>query len=240
MIKTKIAQIAISVFMIILVISSYFLVRDFLEHKESNDSSIELIEKVTTEEKTEKDIEIDWEKLKNINEDIIGWIKIDNTNINYPILKDTDNLKYLKHSFDGKYNNNGSIFTLNNNPFQDYETVLYGHNMKSGIMFSKLGKYMNKEFFDKHSSFEIYTKNQNYKATVFSCYSIGINKEENNIKLLDFEEQVEYYKKASKYSVDNVGEIKKIVKLSTCSYLNNHITPTDQRYYIVAKLEKVN
>ena len=82
-------------------------------------------------------------------------------------------------------------------------------------MFSELGKYMNKEFFDKHSSFEIYTKNQNYKATVFSCYSIGINKEENNIKLLDFEEQVEYYKKASKYSVDNVGEIKKIVKLST-------------------------
>ena len=240
MIKTKIAQIAISVFMIILVISSYFLVRDFLEHKESNDSSIELIEKVITEEKTEKDIEIGWEKLNNINEDIIGWIKIDNTNINYPILKDNDNLKYLKHSFDGKYNNNGAIFTLNNNPFQDYETVLYGHNMKSGIMFSELGKYMNKEFFDKHSSFEIYTKNQNYKATVFSCYSIGINKEENNIKLLDFEEQVEYYKKASKYSVDNVGEIKKIVKLSTCSYLNNHTTPTDQRYYIVAKLEEVN
>ena len=54
MIKTKIAQIAISVFMIILVISSYFLVRNFLEHKESNDSSIELIEKVITEEKTEK------------------------------------------------------------------------------------------------------------------------------------------------------------------------------------------
>ena len=125
MIKTKIAQIAISVFMIILVISSYFLIRDFWEHKKSNDSSIELIENVITEEKTEKDIEIDWEKLKNINEDIIGWIKIDNTNINYPILKDTDNLKYLKHSFDGKYNNNGSIFTLNNNPFQDYETVLY-------------------------------------------------------------------------------------------------------------------
>ena len=58
MIKTKIAQIAISVFMIILVISSYFLIRDFWEHKKSNDSSIELIENVITEEKTEKDIEI--------------------------------------------------------------------------------------------------------------------------------------------------------------------------------------
>lgn len=223
--------------------SSYFLISNFLQYKVSNNSNLQLIEDVFTKNKTEENTEktiIDWDKLSNINTDIIGWIKINDTNIDYPILKDTDNLKYLKHSFGGKYNNNGSIFTLNNNPFQDYETVLYGHNMKSGIMFSELGKYMNKEFFDKHSSFEIYTKNQNYKATVFSCYSIGINKEENNIKLLDFEEQVEYYKKASKYSVDNVGEIKKIVKLSTCSYLNNHTTPTDQRYYIVAKLEEVN
>ena len=223
--------------------SSYFLISNFLQYKVSNNSNLQLIEDVFTKNKTEENTEktiIDWDKLSNINTDIIGWIKINDTNIDYPILKDTDNLRYLKHSFGGKYNNNGSIFTLNNNPFQDYETVLYGHNMKSGIMFSELGKYMNKEFFDKHSSFEIYTKNQNYKATVFSCYSIGINKEENNIKLLDFEEQVEYYKKASKYSVDNVSEIKKIVKLSTCSYLNNHTTPTDQRYYIVAKLEKVN
>lgn len=223
--------------------SSYFLISNFLQYKVSNNSNLQLIEDVFTKNKTEENTEktiIDWDKLSNINTDIIGWIKINDTNIDYPILKDTDNLKYLKHSFGGKYNNNGSIFTLNNNPFQDYETVLYGHNMKSGIMFSELGKYMNKEFFDKHSSFEIYTKNQNYKATVFSCYSIGINKEENNIKLLDFEEQVEYYKKASKYSVDNVSEIKKIVKLSTCSYLNNHTTSTDQRYYIVAKLEKVN
>ncbi len=223
--------------------SSYFLISNFLQYKVSNNSNLQLIEDVFTKNKTEENTEktiIDWDKLSNINTDIIGWIKINDTNIDYPILKDTDNLKYLKHSFGGKYNNNGSIFTLNNNPFQDYETVLYGHNMKSGIMFLELGKYMNKEFFDKHSSFEIYTKNQNYKATVFSCYSIGINKEENNIKLLDFEEQVEYYKKASKYSVDNVSEIKKIVKLSTCSYLNNHTTPTDQRYYIVAKLEKVN
>lgn len=223
--------------------SSYFLISNFLQYKVSNNSNLQLIEDVFTKNKTEENTEktiIDWDKLSNINTDIIGWIKINDTNIDYPILKDTDNLKYLKHSFGGKYNNNGSIFTLNNNPFQDYETVLYGHNMKSGIMFSELGKYMNKEFFDKHSSFEIYTKNQNYKATVFSCYSIGINKEENNIKLLDFEEQVEYYKKASKYSVDNVSEIKKIVKLSTCSYLNNHTTPTDQRYYTVAKLEKVN
>ena len=99
---------------------------------------------------------------------------------------------------------------------------------------------MNEEFLNKHLNFEIYTKNANYKATIFSCYSIGVNKEENNIRLLDFQEEIEYYKNVSKYSIDNIGEIEKIVKLSTCSYLNNHTTPTDQRYYIVVKLEKVN
>ena len=54
---------------------------------------------------------IDWNKLLEINEDIVGWIKIENTNINYPILQDNDNLKYLKHSYNGSYNSNGSIFT---------------------------------------------------------------------------------------------------------------------------------
>lgn len=242
--KAKMLKVAIIVFIIILLVVSYILIKDFLEYKESSDSSIELLETVMTEEKDdEKEKEktnIDWNKLEDINKDIIGWIKVENTNINYPILKDDDNLKYLKHSFDGKYNKNGSIFTLNDNPFQDNKTVIYGHNMRSGLMFSELSKYMNEEFLNAHLNFEIYTKNANYKATIFSCYSIGVNKEENNIKLLDFQEEIEYYKKASKYSIDNIGKIEKIVKLSTCSYLNNHTTPTDQRYYIIAKLEKTN
>ena len=223
-----------------MIISSYLLIKDLLEYKESNDASIELIEDVIIKKDNINETKIDWEKLEDINTDIIGWIKIENTKINYPILKDNDNLKYLKHSFNGKYNINGSIFTLNDNPFQDNETIIYGHNMKSGIMFSELGKYMEKDFLKEHPDFEIYTRNQNYKATIFSCYSIGVNKEENNIKSLSYEEEIEYYKKASKYYIENINEIKKIVKLSTCSYLNNHTTPTDQRYYIVAMLEKID
>lgn len=230
--------------MILFVISSYYLIKDFIEYKSSRTFNDELIDDVFIESNTEKDNKeketIDWNKLLEINEDIIGWIKIDNTNINYPILQDNDNLKYLKHSYNGSYNSNGSIFTLNNEPFNDNITTIYGHNMKNGIMFSELSKYMNKIFLDEHSTITIYTKEENYKATIFSCYSIGVHQEENNIKLLDFENEIEYYKKASKYSIDNIGEIKKIIKLSTCSYLNNHTTPTDQRYYVIAKLEKVD
>ena len=107
-------------------------------------------------------------------------------------------------------------------------------------MFSNLDKYMNEKFLKEHSTFEIYTKEQNYKATIFSCYSIGADTEKNNIKLLDFNSKLEYYKNISKFEVENIGEIKKIVKLSTCSYLNNHTTPTNQRYFIIAKLEEIN
>lgn len=198
------------------------------------------MEDVIIENNEEESIDIDWEKLRNTNKDIIGWIRIEDTNINYPILQDDESLKYLKHLYDGKYNENGSIFTINEKPFLDDITVLYGHNMKNRAMFSELDKYMDRKFFEEHSIIEIYTENQNYKATIFSCYSIGVNIEENNIKLLDFNEEIEYYKKKSKHSTGDVGKIEKILKLSTCSYLNNHTIPTNQRYYIVAKLEKIN
>ena len=165
--------------------SLYILIKDFFEFKKSNDTNVKLIEEVIIEENNEEISVVDWQKLENINKDIIGWIKIDNTNIDYPILKDDDSLKYLNRSYDGKYNKNGSIFTLNNNPFQDNVTIIYGHNMKSGIMFSELSKYMKKDFLYKHKYFTIYTKDHTYQATIFSCYSIGIDEEEKNIKLLN-------------------------------------------------------
>ena len=175
----------------------------------------------------------------NINQDVIGWIEIENTNINYPILKDNDSLYYLKHTFEKKYNRNGSIFTLDNNPFQNEETIIYGHNMRNGLMFSDLSNYMNEKFWEEHKTVHIYTEKENYEATIFSVYSIGVNVEENNIKDLDFDERIEYYKKTSKYAIKNITESKKIVKLYTCSYINNRAIPTDQRYFIIAFLEKV-
>ena len=192
------------------------------------------------EENSEQKTEINWESLERTNKDIIGWIKIDNTNINYPILQDSSNLKYLKHSYNGKYNANGSIFTLNSNPFVEDETIVYGHNMKNKKMFSQLDQYMKEDFFYKHSTFNIYTKNQNYKATIFSFYSINVYEEENNIKTLNLSEKIEYYKMKSRYRVKNLDKIDKIIKLSTCSYFNNHSVPTDQRYYVIAKLEKID
>lgn len=232
--KKMIVILSIIIFTIILIISSYYLLGILLENKETNDSHIELIRDVVIE-KDDKKENIDWEKLKFINDDIVGWIEIENANINYPILKDNDDLYYLKHTFEKKYNRNGSIFTLDTNPFQE-ETVIYGHNMRNGLMFSDLGNYMNEKFLEEHKTVHIYTEKENYDADIFSVYSIGVNIEENNIKDLDFESRIEYYKKTSKFEIKNYNESKKIVKLCTCSYLQNHAIPTDQRYFIVAFL----
>ena len=234
----------IIVFSIIIFITSlYFLIKNYIDYKKMDNSMEELkedvIKKDTKEESLFPSPIIDWEKLKAINEDIVGWIKIDNTNIDYPILHSNNDLYYLKHNYMKEYNSNGSIFTINNLPFEDKETIVHGHNMRNGIMFSELSKYLKKDFFYSNNTFEIYTPECNYKATVFSAYSIGVSLEENNIKSLNFEEELKYYKNKSEYCVSNIGDIKKIIKLSTCSYQNTKRLPTDQRYYIIAKLEKI-
>ncbi len=214
---------------------SYFLLKDYSELQENNESTENLIEDTIEVNPETQEIVIDWDYLKSVNEDIIGWLIIENTDISYPILKD-NNLYYLKHSFDKKYNSNGSIFTTDTSPFVDSQTIIYGHNMKNGSMFSNLGNYMDKEFFYSHLNLKIYTPTCNYEGTIFSVYSIGVDTESNNIKSLDFNELIDYYKKASKYSIEFNGEINKIVKLSTCSYINQRTTPTEQRYYIIACL----
>ena len=199
----------------------------------------DVIQEDTKEETSLTTPIIDWEKLKAINADIIGWIRINNTNIDYPILHSKDDLYYLKHNYMKEYNSNGSIFTINDSPFKEEETIVHGHNMKNNIMFAELSKYLQENFFYSNNTFEVYTPECNYKATIFSAYSIDVNVEENNIKSLSFEKEVEYYINQSKYPASDVKDINKIIKLSTCSYLNSKQIPTEKRYYIIAKLENL-
>lgn len=94
---------------------------------------------------------IDFEELhKTVCEDIYAWIYIPNTNIDYPLLQHaTDNSYYLEHNLDDSEGYPGCIYTENNNSkdFTDRHTVIYGHNMRDGRMFSDLHKYEDREFY---------------------------------------------------------------------------------------------
>lgn len=181
---------------------------------------------------------INWNYLRSVNKDIIGWIYVEGTNINYPILKDQNDF-YLKHSFNKKYNKNGSIFTINQKPFECNETTIYGHNMKNGNMFSNLDKFSKKEYFESHSKIKIYTPNGNYKGKIFSFYSKNVEDEIHNTKKLNFNSKIEYYENQSMFKESTNDEISKIIKLVTCSYINAKERPTMQRYYLVASIYKI-
>ena len=88
---------------------------------------------------------LDWEELEAVNPDIYAWIYIPNTNIDYPVLQRSgDNDYYLEHNLDGSRGKPGCIYTedLNSKEFTDYNTVIYGHNMKSGAMFRTLHDFI--------------------------------------------------------------------------------------------------
>ena len=235
--KRILTKIMIFICLIVFFSSSYLLYKSFSENKKTNESINNLIETVIKKNTKDNTSTIDWKKLKDINSDIIGWIKINDTNINYPILQDKD-LFYLNHNYNKEYNPNGSLFILDKKPFETEKTIIYGHNMKNKLMFSELSNYLNEDFFYSHNTIEIYTLKNNYKATIFSAYSIKEDTEESNISSLTFNDEIKYYLNKSKFKV-SVENVKKIIKLSTCSYLNSRQRPTPERYYIIAKLEKI-
>ena len=119
------------------------------------------------------DIPIDFSYLKEQNEDIIGWIMVDGTIIDYPILYDSSNmLYYLKHNYVRTATDYGSIFVLSENAddFTDFNTLVYGHNMLDGQMFAQLHKFRNSSFFDQHGQIIIYTPDRKLTYQVFAAY----------------------------------------------------------------------
>lgn len=119
------------------------------------------------------EIPIDFNFLREENEDIIGWIQVEGTTIDYPILYDTTyNMYYLNHNYKGTYTGYGSIFMLgeNTSDFTDFNTVVYGHNMLDGSMFAQLHQFRKKEFFDAHGQILVYTPDRKLTYQVFASY----------------------------------------------------------------------
>ena len=124
---------------------------------------------------TEKaELPIDFEGLWEINPEIYAWIRIPDTNIDYPILQhaDEDQSYYLSRDIYGEKNQAGSIYTeyYNSKDFQDPNTIIYGHNMKNGSMFHNVRYFAEKEYFDEHEELYIYMPDQILKYQIIACY----------------------------------------------------------------------
>lgn len=115
------------------------------------------------------DLNIAYSKLKELNNDYVGWIYIPDTNISYPIVKGTDNLFYLNHNFLKAESKAGSIFIdCNVNVFENKNTIIYGHYMKDGSMFADLHKLSS----ELNNSYKVYiaTESKILEYEVFSLF----------------------------------------------------------------------
>ena len=101
--------------------------------------------------------EVDFEKLQALNPDIVAWIYIPNTNVDFPVLKGSANESYIYHNYKREYSFAGSIFMdyRCSADFTDKETMLYGHNMHNGDMFGRLKKYQDTDYLKSHQDIYI-------------------------------------------------------------------------------------
>ena len=212
------------------------------KQEEIIDSLIEIGD-VKPSSEIDKIPQIDFSKLKEVNNAIVGWIIIDGTQVNYPIVKGKDNSYYLNHSYDKSYNSYGSIFMdyRSNENFSDLNTFIYGHYTSNGSMFGELKKYMEESFYKEHPFFYILTPNGNYKVDVISAYTDDALSSSYNAKfndLNDYQRYIEKIRLKSRYSTDiSVNyNFDKIISLYSCSHESGSKT---ERYFIHGVIRKI-
>lgn len=170
-------------------------------------------------------IPVDLPYLQSLNSDVDGWIMVEGTDIDYPVLYDTsDNYFYLDHTRTGNYSIHGSIFVeeYNSRDFQDFNTVVYGHNSSDKTMFAPLHKFEDEDFFDANDTITIYTEDSVLTYQIFAAY------------VRDYEHLMQYYsydtEEDRQYYIDDIYDHDgffnydvevtpddRIITLSTCT-----------------------
>ncbi len=184
------------------------------------------------------DFEIDLEKLNKENSDVIGWIYIKDTPVNYPLLIDDNNDYYLKHTYNNIYSDFGSIFIDSrcSGDFEDANTIIYGHNTKNGSMFGSLKKYKSVDYRNEHPYVYIIKPDMAYKFEVVSAQTVTTD---NSVYTLNFASDSEHEKwyesvlNGSEFTADTSDFKKndKTITLSTCTTGNEN-----ERFVVVARL----
>ncbi len=183
-------------------------------------------------------LSVDFTNLLNENSDVVGWIEVPNTNINYPFVQYKNNSYYLTHSFDKKYNDAGWLFLDYRNHLDpiDMNTIIYAHGRVDGTMFGSLKNILGDDFINKEEYYiKISTLNYNYLFEIFSAYHIKTTDDYLNTNYDDLGEYQEFLDMLQTRSMvdfnNKVTSQNKILTLSTC--YNNW-----EKFVVHAKLIK--
>ena len=219
------------IFLILLVYSSINIFKWYNNNKENKQIINEIAESVTINQETneEKKYKINFEELKQKNSDTVAWLKIENTNIEFPIVQANNNSYYLTHNFDKEYNVAGWIFADYKNKLDgtDRNIVVYGHNMRNNSMFGSLKDVITEEWYNNEENKYItfVTENDYQTYQVFSVYQIKTEDYyiKTEFKSNEFTEFIDTITKRSKKDFGiNVSKEDTILTLSTCANNNKY------------------
>lgn len=193
-----------------------------IPHAEDNGEAA----KEETESGIPVSIDVRYEELKAMNEDFIGWLYYEPLDLSYPVVRGNDNDFYVKNTFEKEANSSGAIFMdfLNKLDFTDYNTIIYGHNMRNGTMFGSLKKLLNEQaLIEENPYFYIFTEEKAYMYEIFAAYITDETSHTYDL-ITDETEQgayINYIKSSAEYlSEKEINNADKIVTLSTCQGLN--------------------
>lgn len=229
--SAKLILIFIVVFVIVFC-GIYFGIQIYYNHL-AEPAADETTSSVTTDsQKTDKLAEnpIDFTSLQSKNDEIYAWIKVDDTNVNYPIVQNaSDDSFYLKHSAEDKsWSASGAVYTelVNHKNFNDAFTVIYGHNGYGDTMFTTLHKFEDTEFFNSHPYFYIYMPGRKLTYQVVSAFKYDDRHIMNSFNFADLEVVKEFHdyiqnpsssQKNVRTDLDSqITDSSKFVILSTC------------------------
>lgn len=228
--KLVIKNILLILLAVFMLVSGASLIKEFINihsSKDTNDkfrtlAQVQNIKEDCIQEK-QSEVDVDFKRLKKINEDIVAWIYIPNTNINYPVVKGNDNSYYLNHNAERKYDVAGAIFIdCNNDEFVDNNTFIHGHNMWYDTMFTDIEKFKDKDFFLENDEFYLFTVEKKYVCKVISIYTTSFDSEYYNPDYLSEKGYQKYLNKvvanSDFISRNEIDYTKKMITLNTCSH----------------------
>ncbi|MBR1779146.1 MAG: class B sortase [Clostridia bacterium] len=223
--KLKIYNCLIAIFGVVFIVSTFFLIKWFFLDPKHNEDIIDDIKKVYHDSSNEN---VNFNELRKINSDIIGWIRIENTPVDYPVLNSED---YLYKNSKKERSRYGSIFTdhtciIEKDP---QNIILHGHHMNNGSMFASICDFSNLTFYQANPVFTFDTIYERAKWKIISIFKTNTNPDHG--KLFDYiisdfagkkEDFLEYIYQVKVRSIINtpvdIADDDKILTLSTCSY----------------------
>lgn len=189
-----------------------------------------------------------FDELLTINSDVVGWVTLDNTNIDYPVLQGETNLSYINTDIYGEFSLAGSIFldSRNDRNFEDNYSLLYGHSMSNSRMFGDINLYKDEDFFKENQTGILLVPDKVYKLKVYATLVVPSNEDEIFNPILwqdDIDGLIKYANNNALYlnnvAIENINgsvdEELQILALTTCSY-----EFTDARTVVLAVMEPVD